>query len=119
MEESQAGGYTFFLLRYREKEARYKKRLAEVLGEHITRSWQEETLDQLICLSYKDQEARANIMNNVKRRLDNQGYGLSSRDWWQRRITGSLAEYLANSDLLILDGFIEFRLQEYIEELED
>lgn len=95
--------------------------VADALGEVICGHWEERLVRRLIRAHYDyfDAEEQGRIFGYASHRLREadatRGAGISRR----ARVLARLQEYLDAHNNLILDGFVTFRLKDYMEELEE
>jgi putative sporulation protein YtxC len=131
IEESPAGKYTFLSCsvsgdsRFRQSEeealALFKGYLAEVLADLIVFKWQKALLVDIIRENYYyfGEGERHTIFENALRYLeDTTGHGLISLRK-KRKILARIREFLSCGNLIVVDGFIRFRLKDYIKELQE
>ncbi|MFZ5642358.1 MAG: putative sporulation protein YtxC [Bacillota bacterium] len=130
IEENPAGKYTFLscsvsgrTLRSEEETlALFKTYIAEVLSDLIMYKWQYAILIDIIRENYYyfGEQERDTIFQNALRYLedsDHNDYMIRVRK--KRRILSKIKDFLNNYDLIVVDGFIRFRLKEYINELQE
>jgi putative sporulation protein YtxC len=97
---------------------------ANAVSDVILNEWETTLIRKLIRQSYAslNQDELDTVCEFVTRALDGQRPGdvdLLHRLDRKSRILARLLEFLERHDELVLDGFITFRLKDYIEELED
>ncbi|MFZ5650020.1 MAG: putative sporulation protein YtxC [Bacillota bacterium] len=134
IEESPAGKYTFLSCRVSGQEQclsndedtldLFKNYVAEVLSDLIICKWQKNILVDIIRENYYyfGEDERKTIFQNALRYLEDYEAGESSpviRMRKKRRILSKLREFLASYDQIVVEGFIRFRLKEYIKELQE
>lgn len=134
IEESPAGKYTFLSCRVTGQEqcfsneedtlALFKNYVADVLSDLIICKWQKNILVDIIRENYYyfGEDERKTIFQNALRYLEDYETGESSpvlRMRKKRRILSKLREFLASYDQIVVEGFIRFRLKEYIKELQE
>ncbi len=113
---------------YREKSAEsykvLKTYISNALADYIIRQYEERLLTRIINGNYcyfnsverKEILSRAlNIIRNEDKTLINSIFQIRRRNVIVRR----LMDYFENSNNIILDGFVNFRLKEYIKDLEE
>jgi putative sporulation protein YtxC len=113
---------------YREKSAESYKLLvlyiSNALADYIMRNYEEKLLARIINNNYcyfnaserKDILQKAtSIIKNEDKSILNSLYKIKRRNL----IVRSLLDYFDNSNNIILDGFVNFRLKEYIKDLEE
>ena len=113
---------------YREKSAEsykvLKTYISNALADYIIRQYEERLLTRIINSNYcyfnsverKEILSRAlNIIRNEDKTLINSIFQIRRRNVIVRR----LMDYFENSNNIILDGFVNFRLKEYIKDLEE
>lgn len=134
IEESPAGKYTFLSCSVFGQEHcpgneedtvdLFKNYVAEVLSDLIICKWQKNILVDIIRENYYyfGEDERKTIFQNALRYLEDYEAGESSsviRMRKKRRILSKLREFLASYDQIVVEGFIRFRLKEYIKELQE
>lgn len=97
-------------------------RLSDMLAEYILKSYEKSILEKIISricngLSRKDRDEiyRIACIRLYKRSEDNLGDLIDHR---RKLISNKIAEYLKSSDKITLEGFVTFRLGEYVKNLE-
>jgi len=134
LEESPAGKFTFLACRvadygecsYTEEDTRviFKHFLADIISDIILNHWEDGLLRDIIRESYYyfgDEEKKL-IYDYALRHINREGEGCRNTIYRlsrKRRILQKLLEYLRHNDRIIIDGFIRFRLKEYINELRE
>lgn len=124
LEESRCGDYTFFSLSTEEQGAGQVRRgLARILADLIARNWQVCLLERTIRQNYRylDSDERSLILGQARRVLEGSGDGgeLLSEALRRGRILQALQDYLEGNGDLLVEGFVTFRLRDYLEELEE
>ncbi|MFZ5597512.1 MAG: putative sporulation protein YtxC [Bacillota bacterium] len=133
LEENPAGKYTFLSCRvahqgkYINEEdtlSLLKNYVADILSDLIMHKWQKVMLVDIIRENYYyfGEEERETIFNNALTYLENGEAGGSNSIIWmrkKRKIQSRIKEYLGGCNLIMIEGFIRFRLKEYIKELRD
>lgn len=107
------------------KGRRYLKtlnRLSDMLADYILKSYEKSIVEKIIsriCDGFPKKD-RDEIYRIACIRLYNQSESSLGDliDYRKRLISDKISEYLRNSDKLILEGFITFRLGEYVKNLE-
>ena len=98
---------------------KFKLYLAEVLTDIIYEDWASLIVNKIIRdhYYYFSEEEKKSIKSKVLELILNEGnkYYPSSR---KKQITEKIKEYLDKNDELILDGFINFRLKDYMLEIQ-
>jgi len=131
IEENPAGKYTFLSCsvsgdsRFQENEeealALFKAYIADVLADLIILKWQKAFLVDIIRENYYyfGEAERSTIFQNALRYLEDfTGQGLIGIRK-KRRILARISEFLNNCNLIVVDGFIRFRMKDYIRELQE
>ncbi|MCL6638795.1 MAG: putative sporulation protein YtxC [Firmicutes bacterium] len=132
--ERSEGGFTFLTCRLadagklilREEEARgiFKYYLANIIADIIINHWEDLLIREIIQENYyyfteedKDLIYRNTLtnINRDKNGLNNPVFGAVRKN----KIMQKVIDYLNGSNRIILDGFVRFRLKEYIDELRD
>lgn len=130
MRELPTGKYTFLACNidsnylFKKSDPKYtifKNYIAGVVSDIIIDQWEKTIIYDIICEEcyyYNDQEKRkiyqfAQQYSNIKNKLG----GFSLYNYRRNQIFYRLSEYLSGSQYLVIDGFIRFRLKEYIHEL--
>lgn len=92
--------------------------LARALSELILTEWTKTSLGRLVKSQYQyfTAEERETILAQAYAEM---GAGTAKQAEWDGRIYRRFREYLSETDHLLLEGFITFRLQDFAEELED
>ncbi|WP_084171072.1 putative sporulation protein YtxC [Desulfofalx alkaliphila] len=131
--ELPAGKYTFLSCNLGNKccppsngEKEYKlfqNYVASVVSDVILNKWESVLLNDLIRENYYyfNEEEKQRIFQHTveKLRMKNGEMGYRVHNQRRNQIYQRLNEYLSNHDHLVVDGFIRFRLKEYISELKD
>lgn len=133
LDETQKGDLTFLdctvidygTSDYSEENAQtiFRHYLANVVSDLIINNWEEELLQDIIdeeCTTFNKDEQKS-IFEGALRQLNNGDtnddnfilYKISRKS----KILQSLLEYLYTNENLIIEGFIKFRLRDYLEEL--
>jgi len=119
MEESPVGSLTFLACSVsgcEQIEPVFKDQIAGVVADLITSKWKDKLLKDIIRNNYYyfDDEEKGTIYNYAQKKIN---YNEKSREkdrlWILRRLT----EYLNFNSNLVIDGFIRFRLKEYVNDL--
>lgn len=98
--------------------------ISNALAEYIISSYEEKLIDKIIksnyyCFNVLERKEIFNLVNNT---LKNSNKNLINSILQYRRkniIVKKLIEYLETSNTIILEGFINFRLKDYISDLEE
>ena len=129
--ELPGGKYTFlqcninkeYQQKHGEKGCRiFKNYVASVVSDVILTKWESIIINDIIQENYYyfNEEEKRLILENVKKHIrDNNPAGVSNNSRRRNQIYRRISEYLANNDQLVVEGFIRFRLKEYISELRD
>ncbi len=124
LDESSSGDYCFFHVRAAEDGVgRVRRSVAGLLTDLIARCWQVPLLDRAVRLNYRylDNEDRQLIIRQACRWLEGSDEGGTPVVAAVRRgrILRALHEYLEQHGGVVVEGFVTFRLKEYLEELEE
>ncbi|MCL6634909.1 MAG: putative sporulation protein YtxC [Peptococcaceae bacterium] len=134
LEESPAGKFTFLACRvapcgecgYTGEDARaiLKHHLADVISDAILNHWEDGLLRSIIRENYYyfNDEEKKSIYNYALRHINGEGEGCRNTIHWlgrKSRIAQKVLEFLRHNDRIIIDGFIRFRLKEYVGELRE
>ncbi|SHE84630.1 putative sporulation protein YtxC [Caldanaerobius fijiensis DSM 17918] len=97
-----------------------KQYMANILADIIMKHWEIKFIDRIIYKNYNyfSSEERFNILKNVYNILNEDDvdfYWISKK----AQIVNAMLEYLKTNDILNLEGFINFRLKDYINGLYD
>ena len=97
----------------------FRRALAHALAEWIVGRRERDRLRQLIGThySYFNPEERERILGMAEGQLDGDGDGEARAATRRARVRQRLAEYLERHNTLVVDGFVTFRLQDYVGEL--
>ncbi len=130
IEENPAGKYTFLSCsltgqgREEDTLALFKNYVADVLSDLIMCKWQKNMLGDIIRENYYyfGEEERRTIFQHALRYLeDYETEEINSiiKIRKKRRVLSKLREFLSSYNQIVVEGFIRFRLKEYIKELEE
>ncbi len=129
--ELPSGKYTFlqcninkeYQQKFGEKGCRiFKNYVASVVSDVILTKWESIIINDIIQNNYYyfDEEEKRLILEYVQKYIrDNNPSGASGSSRRRNQIYRRIKEYLANNDQLVVEGFIRFRLKEYISELRE
>ncbi|KAF1085668.1 YtxC-like family protein [Sporotomaculum syntrophicum] len=121
MEESPVGSLTFLACSVsgsEQLEPVFKRQIASVIADLITSKWKDKLLKDIIRNNYYyfDEEEKVTIYDYAQKKLNhNEKSREKNRLWILRRLT----EYLNFNCNLVIDGFVRFRLKEYVNDLYD
>lgn len=134
LEECPAGKFTFLSCRIDGEEQRgpnkepiqsmIRRQLAEIISDVILNHWEDALLKDIIRENYfyfGDEEKKLIFdyslrhINRESREAQNTLYWLSRKN----RINQKIIDFLNYNNRIIVDGFIRFRLKEYLAELRD
>ncbi|TYO94550.1 putative sporulation protein YtxC [Desulfallas thermosapovorans] len=121
MEETPVGGLTFLaccISGGEQVEPVFKHQIAGVITDLIVSKWQDKLLQDIIRNNYYyfDDEEKSTIYDYARKKLNhNAKKQEKNRLWILRRLT----EYLSFNSDLVIDGFVRFRLKEYVNDLYD
>jgi putative sporulation protein YtxC len=97
--------------------------VASALSDVIVEKWESDLIRKMIrgSYSYFSRDEQDQILDYTGRTLN--GTGSESRQWYKvnrkSQILHKLRDYLDTADELVIEGFVTFRLRDYLEELED
>lgn len=129
--ECSSGRFTFFSCqvlpdgRKSREELEYllRCRLARVLSDLILNHWQGLLLKDMIRENYYyfDKEEKRSIFRYAKHRLGDRkdSSSVSLCSGLRQKIMGKLLEFLSQHNQIVVEGFIRFRLKEYVQALEE
>lgn len=106
-----------------QRDALVRHYVASALSDVIVERWENDLIRKIIrgSYSYFSRDEQDLIADYTGRTLN--GTGGDSRQWYKgnrkSQILHRLRDYLDTADELVLEGFVTFRLRDYIEELED
>jgi putative sporulation protein YtxC len=99
----------------------FHRRIARTLSEIILCQWQQWLLKDIIRENYYyfNEEERQNIYRYA---LSHLGYGRDEQNpvykhFFKKKIMDKILEFLRQNNQIIVEGFIRFRLKDYVEEL--
>ena len=131
LRECSSGKYTFFSCQVlpdgqksgEELERILRCRMARVLSDLILNHWQGLLLKDMIRENYYyfDEEEKKSILRYAKNRLGGGGRSSCAARYpaLRQKIMGKLLDFLSHHNQLVVEGFIRFRLKEYVEVLEE
>jgi len=134
LEESPAGKFTFLACRvakhgdcsYTQEDTRviFEHYIADIISDIILNHWENILLKEIIRENYYyfGDEEKNLIYNYALRHINQEGEDSRNAIYWLSRkskILQKLLEFLRHSNRIIIDGFIRFRLKEYMNELRD
>ncbi|OAT79456.1 putative sporulation protein YtxC [Desulfotomaculum copahuensis] len=129
LEESPAGNLTFFRVTGREEPCRVdggdklKQHIADILSDLILGQWEKFLLRDIIRENYYffNEDERRDIFNYATQYTGHDGEGRSMVYQLHRRcrVRKKIDEFLGQNNQIVLEGFIRFRLKEYMEELQE
>lgn len=96
--------------------------IAELLSEFIINKWERRLLWEIICNNYYyfENDERRKIMKYIIHRVNFEGESSGNNVHKIKRknhILSKLMEFLHDNNEIVIEGFIKFRLKEYIKEL--
>ncbi len=103
----------------------FRHYIANAVSEAIVTEWEEELLEEIILENYYyfNNDERRTIYDYAFRNLNNGCSTASEVELYKInrkvQILQKLQEYLALNNQLVVDGFIKFRLKEYVNQLEE
>ncbi|WP_347490779.1 putative sporulation protein YtxC [Desulfoscipio sp. XC116] len=121
MEESPVGSLTFLACSIsgsEHVEPVFKHQVAGVITDLIIGKWKDKLLKDIIRTNYYyfDDDEKGTIYDYAQKKLNlNENNTEKNKVWILRRLT----EYLNFNSDLIIDGFVRFRLKEYVSDLYD
>lgn len=136
LEEKPAGKLTFLFCRLTGYEgcsfaggegapwAVLRQFLADIISDIILNYWEDKLLKDIIRGNYYyfDEEEKKQIYNYTLRHINRDRDNRWSTFCWssrKTRILQKVLDFLHNNNVVIIDGFIKFRLKEYISELQE
>ncbi len=133
LEESPAGKYTFLFCRIADDKGKragedvqslFKYYLADVISDIILNHWEDPLLKEIIRENYYyfGEEERDIIFQYALRHINREGKDSQNTVYWlgrKNRIIQKILDYLDANNWINIDGFIRFRLKDYIGELRD
>jgi len=95
--------------------------LANALSDVIVNGWEPAILAKILREHYGcfNEDERATIMGYARERLSPGGNHFKRRISRKGHILRRLTEYLQRNDQVVVEGFLAFRLKDYMQELED
>lgn len=133
IDETESGEYTFLgcnitdfgAWSYPEEDINkiFKHYVANVLSDMIVDKWEKDLLEEIIRENYYffSLEERQAIYKNAFSAL-NKGFTAPEAQFYQlsrkSRVLQKILDYLQNNDQILIDGFIKFRLRDYLADLE-
>ena len=130
LEESPAGKFTFLTCRIdgdakrMQSQIFIRQQLAEIISDVILEHWEDVLLRDIIRENYYyfgDEEKKL-IFNYSLRHINREDREARNTLYWlsrKNRINQKIIDFLNYNNRIIVDGFIRFRLQEYLAELRD
>ncbi len=128
LNESPAGKFTFLSCRVadygKDTQVVFEHFLAEIISDFILNHWEDDLLKDLIRENYYyfDEEERELIYDYALHHINRygkDGIGTVYRLSWKSRIIQKVLDFLSNNNCIIIEGFIRFRLKEYVSELRE
>ncbi len=121
MEESPVGSLTFLACSVsgsEQLEPVFKHQIAGVIADLITSKWKDKLLKDIIRNNYYyfDEEEKVTIYDYAQKKLNHNERSREKNKLW---ILRRLIEYLNFNSNLVIDGFVRFRLKEYVNDLYD
>lgn len=116
------GGYTFLSVAVRGGSREVLRRqLAAVLCEVILCDFRDVLLDRIVSARYPQLggEERAAVVQGAQRLLRERLGSAAARETVKTGVLVRLLEYLEANDELVVEGFITFRLKDYVDQLEE
>lgn len=98
---------------------KFKEEVADIVAHFIVEKWEIPLLEGLLCSEYEglDDFSIEQICENAREIL-NQGEYSYPQQWRGETIYARLKEYLEDNSYLNIDGFVRFRLSDYLMELD-
>jgi len=134
LEECPAGKFTFLSCRVAGEARRgfngehiqtlLRQQLAEIISDVILNNWEDVLLKDIIRENYYyfgDEEKKL-IFDYSLRHINREGREAQNTIYWlsrKSRINQKIIDFLNYNNRIIVDGFIRFRLKEYLAELRD
>lgn len=105
-------------------EALLRHTVASALSDVIVDKWEKDLVRRMIHgqYCYFSREEQDRILDHADRNLGGEGataHDRHSRSERKARVLSQLREYLDQNSELVVEGFVHFRLRDYLEELED
>ena len=134
LEESPAGKFTFLSCRIadcdkgrrvrEDVQSLFKYYLADVISDIILNHWEDPLIKEIIRENYYyfGEEERNIIFQYALRHINREGKNFQDTVYWlgrKNRIIQKVMDYLDVNNRINIDGFIRFRLKDYIGELRD
>ncbi len=133
LEERPAGKFTFLAFRITDQESTgysreathiVRQHLADIISENIISYWEDSLLQDIIRDNYYyfGEEEKKVIYNYALRHMNRDGNECRNTLYWLNRkskILHKVLDFMHQSNRIIIDGFIKFRLKEYTNELRD
>lgn len=134
LEESPAGKFTFLSCRIsdcheckrapQDVQSLFKHYLADVISDIILKHWEDPLIKEIIRENYFyfGEEEKNTIYQYALRHINREERDYQDTIYWlgrKNRIIQKIMDYLDVNNRINIDGFIRFRLKEYIGELRD
>ncbi|SMB99006.1 putative sporulation protein YtxC [Thermanaeromonas toyohensis ToBE] len=115
----QTGRFNFCRL-FLPDQKKVREQVATSVAAFIIEIIEKELLEDILYSQYdlEDTEQAQNLCLRAKRILEQGAQGLSQGYWRGQPLTLRIKEYLEESSYLNIDGFVQFRLPDYLLELE-
>lgn len=101
----------------------FKHQMAEVLAEHIVTDWEPALILKAVLKSYRKSspEDRNNLYKKscdfLRRCHENESLNMLMNFGRKNRITHRIMEHIEQNQLLLVEGFINFRMRDYLTEI--
>ncbi len=125
LEENPAGQFTFLAFSVSENGAStFKHYLADSISDIILNHWEDILLKDIIRENYYyfDEDEKDLIYHYALRHINRDGQSTRDTLYWLRRkgrILQKVLDFLHSNNRIVIEGFIRFRLKEYIGELKE
>ncbi|NLI13892.1 putative sporulation protein YtxC [Pelotomaculum propionicicum] len=134
LEESPAGKFTFLAfsvsncgphrISQEEVQSVFKHYLADIISDIILTHWEDILLKDIIRENYYyfNEEEKKLIYDYALRHINREGQESGPTIYWanrKSRILHKLIDFLHYNNRIIIEGFIRFRLKEYVSELKE
>ncbi len=134
LEENPAGKFTFLafsvsncgsrIISQDEVQSVFKHYLADIISDIILTHWEDILLKDIIRENYYyfGEEEKSLIYDYALRHINREGQEVGHTLYWanrKSRILHKLIDFLHHNNRIIIEGFIRFRLKEYVGELKE
>lgn len=134
IKERPAGDFTFLFCRVAQVKNNYseadrqilfRRFLADVISDLILNCWEEALLQEIIHENYYyfSDEEKKNIIERAIQDINRKEEGYTQSSLYQpgrkKRVLQKILDFLRDNNQFVIDGFIKFRLKDYLNELRD